>query len=101
MLLGTLRNIADRRGGDIAAIATRAMLDDPDVAACIIGARYARHLPRLLAALEVDLDDADRAEIEALQTAAPGPSGPVYGLERDKTGAHGRIMKYNLNEGAA
>ncbi len=101
VLLGTLRNIADRRGGDIAAIATRAMLDDPDVAACIIGARYARHLPRLLAALEVDLDDADRAEIEALQTAAPGPSGPVYGLERDKTGAHGRIMKYNLNEGAA
>ncbi|MFT5196315.1 MAG: hypothetical protein ACI85U_003347, partial [Candidatus Promineifilaceae bacterium] len=26
-----------------------------------------------------------------------GPHGPVYALERDKDGTHGRIMKYNLN----
>ena len=26
-----------------------------------------------------------------------GPKGPVYGLEGDRTGRHGRIMKYNLN----
>jgi len=100
-LLGVLRGIAERRGGDIAAVATRAMLDDPDVAACIIGARYAQHLPRLLKALDVALTDEDRAAIAAIQAQAPGPSGPVYGLERDKTGPHGRIMKYNLNEDAA
>lgn len=98
-LLTTLRGIADRRGGDIAAVATRAMMDDVDVTACIIGARYARHLPRLLAALDVQMDDADRAEIAALQAAAPGPAGPVYGLERDRDGPHGRIMKYDLNDG--
>ena len=28
---------------------------------------------------------------------ANGPHGAVYGLERDRTGRHGRIMKYNLN----
>jgi hypothetical protein len=26
-----------------------------------------------------------------------GPVGDVYDLERDRTGRHGRIMKYNLN----
>jgi aryl-alcohol dehydrogenase-like predicted oxidoreductase len=26
-----------------------------------------------------------------------GPTGPVYGLESDRAGRHGRIMKYNLN----
>jgi hypothetical protein len=27
--------------------------------------------------------------------------GDVFGLERDTTGRHGSIMKYNLNKGAA
>ena len=43
----------------------------------------------------VDLDDEDRELIE--DVLAPGPAGPVYGLERDRSGRHGRIMKYNLN----
>ena len=28
----------------------------------------------------------------------PGPPGDTYALERDKSGRHGRIMKYNLNK---
>ena len=28
-----------------------------------------------------------------------GPPGDCYDLERDKDGRHGRIMRYNLNEG--
>ena len=99
-LLGTLRAIADREDADIAAVAIRAMLDDPDAAAVIVGARYASHLPRTLKALEITLTAEDRAVITELQAGAPGPSGPVYGLERDKSGTHGRIMKYNLNAGA-
>jgi hypothetical protein len=27
------------------------------------------------------------------------PPGDVFDLERDRTGRHGRIMKYNLNAG--
>jgi hypothetical protein len=27
-----------------------------------------------------------------------GPQGDTYALERDRTGRHGRIMKYNLNK---
>ena len=96
-LLAVLGAIADRQGADIAAVATRAMLDDPDASAVIIGARYARHLSRLLKALDVELDDADRAAIASIQARAPGPDGEVFGLERDATGRHGSIMKYNLN----
>jgi len=97
-LLGALRSIADKYDADIAAVAVRSMLDDPDASAVIVGARYARHLPRLLKALGLSLDDADRAVIDGVRSRASGPTGPVYGLERDKDGRHGRIMKYNLND---
>ena len=32
---------------------------------------------------------------------AIGPSGPVFGLERDSGGTHGRILKKNLNAASA
>ena len=37
-------------------------------------------------------DDALRAELTV-------PPGDVFDLERDRSGRHGRIMKYNLNTG--
>jgi aryl-alcohol dehydrogenase-like predicted oxidoreductase len=98
-LLQTLRTVANRHDGDIAAVAVRAMLEDPDAAALIVGARYARHLPRLKKALEFTLTDEDHQQISAIQAGAPGPTGDVYALERDATGPHGSIMKYNLNDG--
>ncbi len=97
-LLNTLRAIADRHDADIAAVSVRAMLDHPDASAVIVGARYARHLPRLLKSLQVSLDGADRSAIAEVQTRSSGPNGCVYNLERDKEGRHGRIMKYNLND---
>ena len=45
----------------------------------------------------LSLSEADLASIEAALSTAAGPSGPVYGLERDREGAHGEVMKYNLN----
>ena len=98
-LLRALRRIADRRGADIAAVALRAMLDAPGTAAVILGARYADRLPRTLRVFSIALDDADRACIRAVQARARGPAGPVYALERDRNGPHGRIMKYGLQEG--
>ena len=98
-LLASLRTVADRHGSDISAIALRATLDSPDVAATIVGARYADRLPQTLHAFKVELTDRDRSEIEAVRDRSTGPQGAVYGLERDVTGRHGLIMKYNLNKG--
>ena len=73
------------------------MLDRPNVAAVIIGARTARHLERTLPIFELRLDDDDRAAIDAVLAQRKGPDGAIFELEADKTGRHGRIMKYNLN----
>lgn len=96
-LLQRLKRIGDKHGVSLSSVATRWVLDQPQVAAAIVGARYARHLPQSLQAFDFALEDADRAEIAALQARANGPAGPVYGLEGDRSSRHGRIMKYNLN----
>jgi hypothetical protein len=43
------------------------------------------------------LDAADREAIQAVLRRRRGPHGDVFALERDRSGRHGRIMKYNLN----
>ncbi|MEM7302202.1 MAG: aldo/keto reductase [Pseudomonadota bacterium] len=96
-LLQALKTVGDRHGVTLGSVATRWVLDQPQVAAAIVGARYARHLPKTLQTFEFKLDDEDRALIDAIIAQAHGPSGPVYALERDRNGPHGRIMKYNLN----
>ncbi|MDD9715179.1 aldo/keto reductase [Dinoroseobacter sp. PD6] len=96
-LLRTLKAIGDKHGVGLSAVATRHVLDQPGVAAAIVGARYARHLPRTLEVFDLVLDAEDRAALAAILAQADGPTGPVYGLERDRTSRHGRIMKYNLN----
>ena len=96
-LLATLKSIGDRHGVALSSVATRWVLDQPQVAAAIVGARYARHLPQTLEVFRLALGDADRAAIAGILAQAGGPDGPVYGLEGDRSGRHGRIMKYNLN----
>lgn len=100
-LLATLKTVADKHGCTIAVIASRFMLDQPDVAALIIGARTADHLQSTLKIFDVKLDDQDRASINAILDKRSGPEGGVYELESDKNGKHGRIMKYNLNNDRA
>ncbi|MEY2884482.1 MAG: hypothetical protein RL490_2206 [Pseudomonadota bacterium] len=95
-LLQMLRGIADRHGTSIAAVASRHVLDQPGVAAVIVGARHAGHLAATLQIGTLQLTDADRAEIAAMLVQAQGPSGEVYALERDRSGPHGSIMKYHL-----
>ncbi len=96
-LLATLKAVGERHGVSLSSVATRWVLDQPRVAAAIVGARYARHLPKTLETFAFELDEADRAAIGAILARSGGPNGPVYGLERDRNGRHGRIMKYNLN----
>jgi aryl-alcohol dehydrogenase-like predicted oxidoreductase len=100
-LLWALREIADRNETDVATIASAAVLRRPGVAGVIVGARNRAHLASNLAISDVSLTAADMASIEAVLASAKPLSGDVYALERDRTGRHGSIMKYNLNKGAA
>jgi len=98
-LLQVLRSIADKHNVDIDTIALKAILDNADVTACIVGARYANRLPLTLRAFDVELDATDIKAITDIQARTQGPNGAVFGLERDTAGAHGSIMKYNINSG--
>ena len=98
-LLEMLQTVAARRHSDIASIATRAILDRPQVAAAIVGATSAVHLPAHGAIDALRLSPEDVAAIESVTARRCGPAGDVYALERDRTGPHGRIMKYELNTG--
>ena len=97
-LLHALRRIADRHGTDIASVASRAMLDRPAVAAVIVGARSRAHVAANAALAAIPLAAADHAEIDAVLAQRQGPAGDTFALERDRTGRHGAIMKYNLNK---
>ena len=101
-LLEVLGAIAARHGVGIADVAIRHIMQKPLTSAVIVGARDGRHLDRLRRLGSFLLDDQDNAAIALVQSRASGPKGPVYGLERDREGPHGRIMRYNLNrEGRA
>jgi aryl-alcohol dehydrogenase-like predicted oxidoreductase len=100
-LLRTLKRIGDKHKASIANVAMRYILDKPAVASVIIGAVNRSHLADHVELARVRLDDADRAAIAAVTAKRKGPLGDTYELERDKTGRHGRIMKYNLNVGRA
>jgi aryl-alcohol dehydrogenase-like predicted oxidoreductase len=97
-LLRICKNIGNKHGVPIAAVATRWVLEQPGVAAAIVGARYAERLHDTLAVFGFQLDAQDHALLAPMLAAHPGPEGDTYTLERDKAGRHGRIMKYNLNK---
>jgi aryl-alcohol dehydrogenase-like predicted oxidoreductase len=96
-LLAMLDGIAKRHATDIASVATAVMLDRPGVAAAIVGATNAAHLPAHAQIGAVALDAQERAAIASVTERRSGPRGDVYELERDRTGRHGQIMKYKLN----
>ncbi len=96
-LLQSLHSIATAHGVTIGAVAIRYVLDQPPVAAAIVGARHAGHLPATLSAATLRLTSDECAALRNLLAAATGPLGDVYSLEREKGGRHASIMRYNLN----
>ncbi len=96
-LLVALDRVARRHGSDVASVAGRIVLDRPGVAALIVGARHRGHIARNAGLPDLTLTDADRAEVAAVLARATPVPGDVYALERDRTGAHGSVMKYDLN----
>jgi aryl-alcohol dehydrogenase-like predicted oxidoreductase len=96
-LLDTLVEVGEAHGVDAAVVALRFVLDQPGVAAAIVGFSSVPRMRGNLKALSVRLTPADHARIRAHTDAAPGPGGDIFGLERDRDGPHGRIMRYDLN----
>ena len=96
-LLAGLHRIARRHDATIAQVALRYVLDRPGVTAAIVGVSSAERVPETVRAFDLKLLDHERETIRELARAAPGPEGPVYGLERIKGGRHAAIMKYGLN----
>ena len=96
-LLETCRRVANRHGVDIATVASRAVLDRPGVAAVIVGGRNGSHVAANAQAGSLELTRDDHAAIDAVLARRTGPLGDAYTLERDRSGRHGSIMKYNLN----
>ncbi len=96
-LLEGLSAIARKHGTSIATVAARYVLDKPQVALALVGARDASHLDDNLAIFRLTLDDEDRRRLAQMVADAPGPAGDCYDLERDKTGVHAGIMFTNQN----
>ncbi len=96
-LLSTLSAVGEEHGVDAAAVALRFVLDRPGVAAAIVGFSSAVRMRDNLRALSLRLSDDDHARIRAHSDRAPGPRGDIFGLERDREGPHGLIMRYDLN----
>jgi aryl-alcohol dehydrogenase-like predicted oxidoreductase len=96
-MLQALQLIAAKHHATIGAVALRYVLDQPQVAGVIAGARNTQHLPATLAAMRISLDAADRTAIAAVQATASGPGGDTYTLERNHSGPHAGIMRYNIN----
>lgn len=97
-LLRTLRKVADKHEVGIAEIASKYILQKPMVGGVIVGARNTKHLNSLKQLDSFSLDDNDLNKISKITSLSKGPNGAFNALERDKTGKHGAIMKYNLNE---
>jgi len=100
-LLQALAQIAQRHGVALSSVATRWVLEQPQVAAAIVGARYASHLPQMLEVFSLQLDQRDHDALASVLGRTQALAGDVYDLERDRQGRHGRIMKYNLNQAGA
>lgn len=97
-LLAEVAKIAEELETEISAVAIRYVLDQPSVGAVICGATRPGQMSRNVAAFEIDYTADHAARLEEVVGAAPGPFGPVFGLERDRGGPHGQIMKVDLNK---
>ncbi len=96
-LLMTLRQVADKHGVPVAAVAARWALDRPQVAGVILGTRDARHRAETLAVFDLELDAPDLDLLAAVLARSRGPAGDVYALERTAGSRHAAILRTDLN----
>lgn len=97
-LLGVLRDIGARHQVGIGEVAVRWVLGRPLVAGCIVGATSTRYLQRNQKIFSFELSPEDLRAIDEVIGTEPQVQGDCYELENDRTGRHGRIMRYNQNK---
>ena len=97
-LLDALAGIAEKHSTTIDRVAARWVLDQPAVAAVIlgIGSRSRATENATLGALE--LDGADRSAIAGCLERMTLPDGDPYDIERDPDSVHSGIIRTNLQE---
>lgn len=97
-LLEVLASIARKHNSSIDAIAARWVLDQPTVAAIILGIGNRSRAKKNLALSEVRLDDADRHSIVECLKNLSIPEGDPYDLERDDNSVHSNIIRTDLQD---
>ena len=100
-VLEALESVARKHGTAVVCVALAWVLAQKRVAATITGMDSVQQAEEILEVFRLDLDEEDRTLIAEALARAEGPRGPVYALERDRDGPHGRIMRYNLNKGTS
>ncbi len=96
-LLVALAAIAGKHRVSISTVALRWLLEQPRVAAAIVGTSRRNRVRQYLAAFSFSLDSDDKDLIEPILARRAGPRGDVFGLEREPGSKHAAIMRYNLN----
>lgn len=96
-LLAAVHLVARKHGTTVGAVSIAWVLEQPSVAAVIVGARDTGHLPHTRAAGALTLDADDRRAVRAVLDERPPVDGDVYDLERVTGSRHAAIMKYDLN----
>ncbi|PNW86744.1 hypothetical protein CHLRE_02g095127v5 [Chlamydomonas reinhardtii] len=83
-VLGATRAVGERHGGvSSSAVALAWVLQQPQVAAAVVGARNALHIRDMQVACALKLDDADMLDLDAVWEGAPNPpTSDIYVWER-------------------
>ncbi len=97
-LLQLLHGIAQRHNAEIPHVATRYILDQPGVAASIIGVRNSRHAASNSRIFDISLSAEDVIEIQQFLEAYPVLEGEPFELERTPGSKFRNIMKMKLNQ---
>lgn len=97
-LLAVLSGIAGKHETSIGAVAARWVLDQPAVAAIVLGVGSRSRAPQNALLGTLQLDDEDRHRILTQLDSLIIPPGDMYDLERDSGGPHSKIIKTNLHE---
>lgn len=97
-LLLLLKSIADKHDVSISNVATRYILEQPNVGAAIIGIRSSRHVTSNERIFDFRLDAEEQEAIRTFLSQYPILDGDPFTLERTVGSKYRNIMKMNLNE---
>lgn len=97
-LLELLHRIAHKHKVSISSIAARWVLDQPGVAAIILGTGSKSRACENLGLSSLNLDTDDLQILASSAVAQCIPPGDMYDLERDLDGPHTKIIKMNLHD---